>query len=45
MTTGIERMTKKAWYAAGGFRNPALFRRQAKGGAWRYFRDTTRSGA
>lgn len=31
------RITKRAWYALGGFRNPRCFRRQRKGGAWHYF--------
>lgn len=43
MRAGIEKMTKRAWYAAGGFRNPALFRRAARSGAWQYFRDATRA--
>lgn len=32
-----ERITKKEWYALGGFDNPALFRLQTRGGAWRYY--------
>lgn len=43
MRAGIEKLTKRAWYAAGGFRNPALFRRATRSGAWQYFRDTTRA--
>ena len=33
-----ERITKKEWYDRGGFANPALFRKQSRGGAWRYYR-------
>jgi hypothetical protein len=32
-----ERVTKRTWYASGGFRNPRCFRRQRKGGGWQYF--------
>lgn len=32
-----KRITKKEWYARGGFKNPRCWRRQAKNGAWRYF--------
>lgn len=32
-----ERITKKEWYARGGFANSALFRKQSRGGAWRYY--------
>lgn len=27
----------KEWYDRGGFANPALFRKQSRGGAWRYY--------
>lgn len=32
-----ERITKAEFYARGGFSNPALFRQQSRGGAWRYY--------
>ena len=32
-----ERITKKEFYAQGGFSNPHLFRLQSHGGAWRYY--------
>lgn len=32
-----ERITKEEWYNRGGFANPALFRQQSRGGAWRYY--------
>lgn len=32
-----ERITKREWYGLGGFANPALFRQQSRGGAWRYY--------
>ena len=42
MRTGIERISKTEWYRLGGFKNPALFRKAASNGAWRYYRDITR---
>jgi hypothetical protein len=33
---GSARVSKKTWYANGGFSNPRCWRRQ-KGGAWMYF--------
>lgn len=33
-----ERITKKEWYVLGGFTNSDLFRKQSRGGAWRYYR-------
>lgn len=33
-----ERITKKEWYRLGGFANSNLFRKQSRGGAWRYYR-------
>ena len=33
-----ERITKKEWYDRGGFANSYLFRKQSRGGAWRYYR-------
>lgn len=33
-----ERITKREWYDAGGFANSSLFRKQSRGGAWRYYR-------
>lgn len=35
--TRKERITRKEFYELGGFANPALFRKQSKGGAWRYY--------
>jgi hypothetical protein len=32
-----ERITKVEWYNRGGFANSALFRKQSRGGAWRYY--------
>lgn len=32
-----ERITKKEFYAQGGFSNARLFRLQSRGGAWRYY--------
>lgn len=31
------RITKRKWYALGGFRNSSLFRRANNRGAWRYY--------
>jgi hypothetical protein len=31
------RLSKKEWYAKGGFTNSKLFRQQQKNGGWRYF--------
>ena len=33
-----ERITKKEWFALGGFTNSEIFRKQSRGGAWRYYR-------
>lgn len=33
-----ERLSKAEWIALGGLRNTALYRKQSKGGAWRYYR-------
>lgn len=33
-----ERITKREFYALGGFSNSQLFRLQSRGGAWRYYR-------
>lgn len=30
------KLSKRAWYAAGGFSNPRLYRRM-RGGSWQYF--------
>jgi hypothetical protein len=32
-----KRITKVEWYNLGGFANPNLFRKQSRGGAWRYY--------
>lgn len=32
-----KRITKAEFYKRGGFSNGALFRKQSKGGAWRYY--------
>lgn len=31
------RITKREWYALGGFANASLYRKQAKRGAWQYY--------
>lgn len=33
-----ERITNAEWYELGGFANSKLFRKQSRGGAWRYYR-------
>lgn len=33
-----ERLSKAQWNALGGLATPGLFRKQSKGGAWRYYR-------
>lgn len=33
-----ERITKKEFYELGDFANSDLFRKQSRGGAWRYYR-------
>lgn len=43
MRAGVEKITRRQFYALGGFSNPALFRKANKRGAWSYYRDTTRS--
>lgn len=42
MRNGVQKITKRDFYALGGLSNPALFRKADKRGAWRYYRDTTR---
>lgn len=32
-----KRITKAEWYSLGGFANSKLFRKQSRGGAWRYY--------
>jgi hypothetical protein len=32
-----KRITKVEWYNLGGFANSKLFRKQSRGGAWRYY--------
>lgn len=32
-----KRITKAEWYNRGGFANSTLFRKQSRGGAWRYY--------
>lgn len=32
-----EQVTKREWYAAGGFKNPNCYRKQSKGGGWKYY--------
>lgn len=34
---GSKRVTRKEWYAAGGFANSACWRRADKRGVWQYF--------
>lgn len=38
MRNGHEKISKKAWYAAGGLSNANLFRKANKRGAWSYYR-------
>lgn len=33
-----KRITKKEFYDLGGFANSDLFRKQSRGGEWRYYR-------
>lgn len=40
-----ERITKREFYDRGGFANSALFRKQSRGGAWRYYVDIERDAA
>lgn len=40
MNRGRVRMSARDWRAAGGLRNPRLFRVQSPGGRWRYYRAT-----
>lgn len=35
--TRKQKITKTEYARLGGMKNPALFREQSKGGAWRYF--------
>lgn len=42
--TRKERITKKEWYALGGFETSGLFRKQSRGGAWRYYRSLENEG-
>ena len=37
MITGRTRITKREWYALGGFANSKLFRKQVRG-AWHYYK-------
>ncbi len=37
MRTGWQRMSRKAWYAEGGFANPHLTRKM-RGKAWTYWK-------
>ena len=39
-TAGV-RITKREWAALGGLRNSDLYRVQAPGGGWRYYRGAT----
>lgn len=34
--TAKARITRRQWYALGGFANPSLYRRQ-RGGTWQYW--------
>lgn len=38
MRTNIERVSRRQWYAAGGLKNSALFRR-SDGRCWHYYVD------
>jgi len=35
----VTRISRQTFYRLGGFNNPALFRRQHRGGAWCYYHD------
>lgn len=37
MKTGSTKVTKQVWYRAGGFANPACWRKQPRNGGWQYF--------
>jgi hypothetical protein len=39
-----QRITKREWYDLGGFANSDLFRKQSRGGAWRYYRTLNNQG-
>jgi hypothetical protein len=36
MKNGTQKISKREWYARGGFSNPDLFRRM-RGGSWSYY--------
>ena len=40
MRCDVEKLTKRLWYAFGGFSNPRLFRKH-NGRCWSYYRDTS----
>jgi hypothetical protein len=37
MRRGVLKLSKRAWYATGGFENSRCFRKADRRGAWRYF--------
>lgn len=37
MPRNAARVSKRDWYASGGFANPRCFRKAARNGAWSYF--------
>lgn len=39
MKNGIEKVSRRYWYATGGFSNNNYFRRANKRGVWSYFID------
>lgn len=41
MRRGVEKLSKRDWYARGGFTNSDLFRKATKTGAWQYYRSHT----
>lgn len=38
MRSGVEKISKREFYALGGFSNPSLFRKADKYGRWQYYR-------
>lgn len=43
MRVGTLRISKRNFYALGGFSNPRLFRKADKRGAWNYYYDNRRA--
>lgn len=45
MRNGIEKISKREFYALGGFANSALFRKADSRGEWRHYMDHTHPNA